>query len=238
MQGSMGMKYSKWDSVVDYVSNNLIQEIEENDYQVGNRFLTEREICEKYKVGRSSAREALRILETTGWIETIRGKGAFVARSSRDSTAPLKEWFSQNSQRVESIIQARILMEPPMVAQVAQTITDGQLEGLQKTCDALDIAYEEHNVLGAVALDEQFHIALVDLYGNEFISRFNAELQKASSFYRAQTYHVSRIFSEAQHGHQALMCHLKAHDSEKAEDELRRHIAAGLGYFIEATEND
>ena len=232
------MKYSQWNSVLEYVSNNLIKTLEENDYKVNDRFLTEREICEKYKVGRSSAREALRILETTGRIEIIRGKGAFVTRGCNERAAPLREWFSQNSQLVESIIQTRILLEPPVVGRIAKTITLEQLTKLQKICDALDRAFEEHNILGAVALDEQFHIAIIDLYDNEFISKFNIELQKASSFYRAKTYDVPRIFSEAQHGHQALMRHLRSHDAGQAEAELQQHIAAGLDYFLEATEHD
>lgn len=227
------MQYSEWNSVVEYLVNNLAKHIEDSGYAVGARFLTEKEICEKYEVGRSSAREALRILEATGWIEIIRGRGAFVTWERRESLDHIKEWYGANVEQLRAVINARCIIEPPVVAELASTITAAELEELGKICDDLDRAYEAHSVLNAVALDEEFHITLVGFYGNPLVSEFNQTLQERSSYYRAKTYAVPKFFNLAQAGHREILTHLRRGDSASAAAEMRAHITSALGYFAE-----
>lgn len=229
------MKYSEWNSVVEYLVNNLAKHIEDNQYPVGARFLTEKEICEQYEVGRSSAREALRILEATGWIEIVRGKGAFVTWEKRDSLDRIKEWYVENAELLRAVIDARVLIEPPVAAALAGAITEAQLDELTKICADLDEAYATHSVLNAVALDEEFHVTLVDFYGNALLSDFNQTLQKSSSYYRAKTYAVPKFFSLAQAGHREILNRLRKGDGQGAADEMRAHITSALTYFRELT---
>lgn len=227
------MKYSQWNSVVEYVANNLAKDIEKNGYPAGSRFFTEKEICEQYEVGRSSAREALRILEASGWIEIVRGRGAFVAWEGDGGLDRIKKWYGENADQLRAIIDARAIIEPPVAAGLAATITEAQLEELGKICADLDQAYATHNILNAVALDEEFHITLVDFYGNSLLSQFNENLQKRSSYYRAKTYAVPRFFSLAQASHREILNHLRQRDGESAGAEMRAHVNSARGYFNE-----
>ncbi len=229
------MQYSEWSSVVEYVANNLAKDIEKKNYPPGTRFLTEKEICEQYEVGRSSAREALRILEATGWIQIVRGRGSFVAWEGRGSIAQIKEWYGENAEQTRAIIDARAMIEPSVAAQLAATITEAQLEELGKICADLDDAYATHNILNAVALDEEFHVTLVNFYGNSVVSEFNQKLQRSSSYYRAKTYAVPRFFNLAQASHREILNHLRRHDGEQAGREMQEHINSALGYFNQLT---
>lgn len=49
-------------SIVDQVINNLKDYIVEQNVAVGDKMPTEKEICEMYGVGRSTAREAYRMM--------------------------------------------------------------------------------------------------------------------------------------------------------------------------------
>lgn len=229
------MKYSEWGSVVEYVAHNLLQEIESGVYQQGDKLPTEREICEKYKVGRSSAREGLRILEAMGRVQIIRGKGAFVAESVNGPDALVREWYDEHADTVNDIIHARAILEPAIVAGLADKMTLAQLAKLEGICEDLDVAYGENNIPAVIELDERYHITLIDFLGNEVISDFNSKLQKRSSYYRGKTYIIPQFFNRAQEGHRKILEHLRERDGAAAADELHQHIINAIDYFKEVS---
>ncbi len=57
----------------------ILIEMIENTLQENERILSEREICEKYDVSRTTVRQALDELEKEGYIYKIHGKGTFVS---------------------------------------------------------------------------------------------------------------------------------------------------------------
>ena len=61
-------------SIVDQVINNLKDYIVEQNVAVGDKMPTEKEICEMYGVGRSTAREAYRMMQAIDMIDVKRGK--------------------------------------------------------------------------------------------------------------------------------------------------------------------
>ena len=58
---------------------NIIIEIIDNTLEENEKLLSEREICEKYDVSRTTVRQAMDELEKEGYIYKIHGKGTFVA---------------------------------------------------------------------------------------------------------------------------------------------------------------
>ena len=66
-------------SVTDLVVEELRRSIKSGNYKVGDKLQTEGEICRQLGVSRSTVREALRILQTTGMIVIHHGRGAFIS---------------------------------------------------------------------------------------------------------------------------------------------------------------
>lgn len=74
-------------SVVDKTSRtplylqlmNILIELIENTLEENDKLLSEREICEKYDVSRTTVRQTMDELEKEGYIYKIHGKGTFVA---------------------------------------------------------------------------------------------------------------------------------------------------------------
>jgi len=54
----------------------------------GTKLLSEHALCAQLGISRSSVREALRVLEAVGLVETIQGKGAFGSRPCPNTTRP------------------------------------------------------------------------------------------------------------------------------------------------------
>lgn len=113
-----------YEQVVEQIKNMIVQGI----YKKGDLLPSEKELIEMTGVSRITVREALRLLNEAGVIETHKGKGSFV-------TVDSNELFSgddsgDNSYREQFIdsTNARILLEPSVVREIAATATDEELK--------------------------------------------------------------------------------------------------------------
>ena len=59
--------------VVEQVTARLKEYIQSDERQVGEKLPTERELCDDLNVGRSTLREAVRILQASGFVENRPG---------------------------------------------------------------------------------------------------------------------------------------------------------------------
>lgn len=80
----------------EQVSNSILGQIEKREYDIGFRLPSEDEYRNKYKVSRHTVREALRKLETEGYIYKIQGKGSFLAQKKVSYNVSKKTQFSQS----------------------------------------------------------------------------------------------------------------------------------------------
>lgn len=122
------------------VAREIVRHIREERIPVGQKYLSEAEAIEKYQVARGTLREALRYLQIQGVIEIRPGPngGHFVAHPRWDNLASSIALLLQFSDgTIESIIEARVSLEPGMAALAAQNATDEEIAGMQATLDAL-----------------------------------------------------------------------------------------------------
>lgn len=66
-------------SLADMVAEQLRQQIAEGVYTIGDKLPTEPELMKTFKVGRSSIREAVKLLVNMGVVQVRQGAGTFVA---------------------------------------------------------------------------------------------------------------------------------------------------------------
>ena len=118
-------------------------------YKKGDLLPSEKELIEMMGVSRITVRKALQILSEAGVIETRKGKGSFVAVDASE----LKKYCESFVQAT----QARLLLEPAIARQAAQTATPEELEQLRK------------NVHTALPMD-RFHDVLVEMVHNPLVT--------------------------------------------------------------------
>ena len=86
------------------ISREIIQQIENGDFQPGDKIPSENELIKKYSISNTTARKSLLEMELNGWVNRIKGKGTFVINRSKDkhltrvlgSFLAMKESFSGN----------------------------------------------------------------------------------------------------------------------------------------------
>ena len=107
-------------------------------------------------VSRITVRKALQTLSEAGVIETRKGKGSFVAVDASE-LAPASMDLKKYCESFVQATKARLLLEPAIARQAAQTATPEELEQLRK------------NVHTALPMDH-FHDVLVEMVHNPLVT--------------------------------------------------------------------
>ncbi|MFO1444011.1 FadR family transcriptional regulator [Bacillus sp. Bva_UNVM-123] len=118
-----------------YISivNRLRTMIEKDGLKAGDKIPSERELCERLNVGRSSVREALRALELLGLIETRRGEGTFIRDFEGHQFVQLLATFIlQDGKAKRDIIETKYLIEMDCLWLVLYKATDEQILSLNE----------------------------------------------------------------------------------------------------------
>lgn len=87
----------------------LIDKIKSNEWSIGSKIPTERELCEMYKVSRTTVRQALNELENTGYLNRKQGKGTFVIAPKMEQRLSYFYSFSEEIRKMGYTPGTRIL---------------------------------------------------------------------------------------------------------------------------------
>lgn len=107
-----------------------------SNLEEGVRLPTEQGMMDEFKVGRTTVREALRLLESRGLISIRPGRtGGPVTRRPRveSLTESLTLILQVEQASLRDVIDARLALEPMMAAMAAERISEEQLDQLQDT---------------------------------------------------------------------------------------------------------
>ena len=138
------------------VKDDIRAAIESGKYKTNEKIPPEPELRAEYSVSRITVRKALQILSEAGVIETRKGKGSFVAVDASE-LAPASMDLKKYCESFVQATRARLLLEPAIARQAAQTATPEELEQLRK------------NVHTALPMDH-FHDVLVEMVHNPLVA--------------------------------------------------------------------
>ena len=115
----------------------IVEQIKENigrgNFAAGDKLPSEREMAEQMGVSRSSIREALQILEHTGFLEVIQGRGTFINEIGRESlTDPLWHLLKNSESSYRDVYEFRLAIEVWAAGKAAERITDEQANNLKE----------------------------------------------------------------------------------------------------------
>ena len=129
--------------------------------------LSEARLCEIFGVGRMRVRRAFLLLSSQGIIELQSNRGAYVACPGKSEA--------------NDVFAARILIEPPLVRQLAQSSDNIDLTILTDHIALEDAAREKKERTAIIRLSGEFHTKLAQATGNKFIFRMMRELVTRTS---------------------------------------------------------
>ena len=222
-----------WQLVLERIETDLL----DGRLRPGDRLPPERELATTLGVGRSSVREALRVLEVMGLIRTGTGSGPssgaiIIATPQGGMSALLRLQVAAQGFPLDDVVRTRLVLESAVVETLASDAArdTSAARAVADAMDAGDLTPAEF-----LALDAQLHLALAEASGNVVIAAMMAGLRTAiESYVQAGAERISQWDAAAARlrtEHRAIIDAIDAGDAGTAGTLLHDHIT---GYYAEA----
>lgn len=158
------------------VADEIKDWVVERGLQPGDRLPGEVELIDRFGMSKGTIREAMRLLQAQGLIETKTGPGggSFVGEVTRErATALLANYFYFRDVTIDDIYQVRIALEPELAASLAGRLSDSQLRELELIMeDYSDAAADAEEERRQHVASLRFHSRLSDFGGNALLGFF------------------------------------------------------------------
>ncbi|GHD46268.1 FadR family transcriptional regulator [Mycetocola manganoxydans] len=221
-----------WQVVLEAIERDLL----DGRLRPGDHLPGERALSADLGVGRSSVREALRVLEVLGLIRTSTGSGPnsgaiIVALPGGGMSALMRLQVAATGFAVEDVVKTRLVLESAVAADLAGASPRPSLAASVSLLDAME---SELSAAEFLALDAEFHLTLADASGNQVITATMAGLRSSiESYARLGAASVpswpdtaARLMRE----HRGIINAIESGDSASAGAAVHSHIA---GYYAE-----
>jgi DNA-binding FadR family transcriptional regulator len=216
----------------EQIARQIVNHIIDNKLPEGTVLPNERQLIEAFDVGRTTLREALRLLETRG-VVTIRSgpNGGPVVRIPRaqDLQESLSLILQFSGSSLADVFEARVALEPVTARLGAERLTHEQLDELAQSIERMRDNLDDQ----AVFLEEnaRFHGTIADGTGSHILRVFSDTLKSiADGAILGVEYPMRRRASVAA-AHERVLIALRQRDPAGAEAAMREHVAEAGDYW-------
>lgn len=211
------------------VETQIKEAIFSGELHMGDRLPSDRELAEMFGASRPVIREALRSLEATGLITVRTGVhgGAFLTPMTKEPIVEsLSAMLKTGQVSHEEILQARLIIEPPVAAEAARLYTPQFEELLNEANRVLeegfltDDVYLEHNP------NPNLHKVIAEITNNQLISIIMDVLMDKTVRRQSTIKLTETAKREVAKGHHDIVRAIKQQDEKAASRHMREHVLA------------
>lgn len=155
-------------SLGEKTEDKLMEYIFQEPIEPGQKIPNEYELAEKFGVGRSTIREAVKGLVSRGILEIRRGDGTYVINTNPLDADPLGLGRIENKYQLAlELFDVRLMLEPEIAALACRNATKEDLVHLKKLCDETEQLYlSGHN---HISKDIEFHTCIAQCSKNQVV---------------------------------------------------------------------
>lgn len=215
-------------SITDQAVQQIKNEILSGRYKIGDRLPTEKDLCQQLGIGRSTVREALRMLKALGFIEVKQGKGAFIIKTNEDSDEKIRDWFSKNKIELIDFIQVRMSLEPLAVRLTIERASDEEIANIEQILEKFEDATKAGNALDLAMMDEAFHTAIAEASRNNLLIMLNRTIVEFFREYRVRSFAVKKNIKNALEPHRKIMQAIQARNADAAAQAMVDHLKLSM----------
>jgi GntR family transcriptional regulator, transcriptional repressor for pyruvate dehydrogenase complex len=233
------MKSAERMSQTDVVVERLKEFFLSDTIQEGEKLPTDKQLCETLHVGRSTIREAVRVLQVMGFVKLLPGRGAFLERKRLDDpTAPIIQWISDHKPHIRDIVETRMLLEVRAARLAVERHNAEDMSLIESRCKAFEAALDNKEYDKLAALDGDFHKSIVAATHDELLVILNNIVMLAFSEYRAHSFQIKTHAANAIIPHREIMTAIREKDVKLAEFQVQRHLERVLKDMDSASKGD
>jgi len=193
----------------EYIYNKIREDIIYGRLRPGERLL-ESELTRNYQVSRTPVREAIRQLQSEGFVNVISNRGATVTKLS--------------IQEVDEIYGIRAILEAYAVRLAVEKITKNDLNNLLKIQKKLEENASIKDYEGYIENNIKFHFFFPEISGNKNLLRTIQDLRRCVYRYQYITLTIPGSFDPWLKGHRKIIDALIKKDAELAAKNMENHL--------------
>lgn len=196
----------------EQVSASIREDINSGNFPIGQKIPSEPALMERYHVGRSTVREAIKSLTLSGILTVQQGFGTIVNEVSEESL----------EQRLKiadftEINEVRSLLEREVVGRAVTRRTENDLQIIAKALQQRKDMIEQENRQGCIAADIEFHLCIARACGNKVLTDlYTSFTQIIRDFFSRREPNGITHFAMSHHLHVCLFQAIEAEDQQSA----------------------
>lgn len=224
-------------NLVVKISKELMDQITQDVFKLGDKLPSESVLSEAYGVSRTVVREAIASLRAGGVVETRQGAGAFVAKKPGTDQRGFKPVDLAKVSSIIEVLEMRIAVESEAAALAAERRSPIQAA---KIIEAVrNFGIKVNNGESPTKEDYEFHAAIAEATNNSRFTEFLAIVEAAisprsqldgpmSDVSRDKTY-FENLYNE----HKKIADAIYAKDVKQARQAMRDHISGTLNRYAD-----
>ena len=209
--------------VAEEVADRIRALILDGTFQQDQPLPSERVLTEQFGVSRGSIRDAFRMLEMIGLLETRHGRGTFPRELTVDRlVAPLASVMTYQQDLQEELLDVRRMFEPAVARAAATRLTQEDLADLQRIVDAQRRKLKTGQ--SAIVEDTAFHAVLARSTRNRVVVSLMSTLNDLLVESRTLSLRQDGRPVKSIEGHEAVVDALRRGDADAAARAMSDHI--------------
>ncbi|HFY0859649.1 TPA: FadR/GntR family transcriptional regulator [Salmonella enterica subsp. enterica serovar Typhimurium] len=216
--GRMVIPEVRQERLYQKIANLIIKLINDNIFPPGTFLPPERELAKQLGVSRASLREALIVLEISGWIVIQSGNGVIVSDKKHLAS----------DYTIEEILSTRELVDSHCARLAAQNDNVDVINQIEAIYHRMDQAINDNNVHGFYSLDKEFHLAISEASRNRVLFDMSRMLweQRINIPYAGldEQYGDRNVLLNLNKQHKAIVDAMRQSDADSAYEGSLEHL--------------
>jgi GntR family transcriptional repressor for pyruvate dehydrogenase complex len=206
----------------ELVADRLLGLISGGDLRPGDAVPAERELAQAYGVGRSSIREALRMLESKGVIHAA-GNGSFTVAAFGDTlNRSLDFLLSVDQADFRELFEVRHMLEAEAAALAAERHVEPDIAEMARQVAAMQAGLQSE--ADFIAADLRFHMAIAQATRNRLIVHLMHAIRSQLQRSLASSFHVPGSPEHAIEMHRLILDAIAAREPDEARRRMHEHV--------------
>ena len=218
----------------DGIAKQLAADIHSQVLTAGEAFPSERELCERFLVGRNTVRSSITILKGMGLTEQVKGGRPRVVTPSltraMESVGASAHLFFKGPEGKAHLEQARLFLETSILRYAVEHATSAQIAKLIETVERCNECLT--NVEKFRESDVKFHRTLAEIPGNPvFVALHEAFVERLMKS-RPVPDQLSEASRHSVEDHRLIVVAILDRDAVQAEKVLTEHLQRNFGNYF------
>ena len=203
------------------IEDELMKYILQEPVEPGQKIPNEFELAERFSVGRSTIREAVKGLVSRGILEVRRGSGTYVINTNSIEVDPLGFGRIEDKYKLAlDLFEVRLMIEPEIAALACRNASAEEIRLLKRLCDETEQLYRSSR--NHISKDIEFHTCIARCSKNRVVEILIPVINSAVTTFANLTHRS--LMNETIESHRAVTQAILERDAVGAKCAMVMHL--------------